>query len=77
MAQGFWVKTKSDINFQTVAKFFVKVSPSTWQSVSDAWVKVKQTGTDAWRKFWASATNPDDPIEIITSYDSSDRLRIP
>jgi hypothetical protein len=76
MPQGFWVKTKGDINFQTVTRFFVKVSPSTWQTVSDAWVKVKQTGTDAWRKFWTSATNPDSPIEIITSYDSSDRLRI-
>jgi len=74
MAKGFWVKTSQTGNFKTITGFFVKVSPSTWQSVNDAWVKVKQTGSDAFQSFWQSATNPDTPIEILTSYTSPGEL---
>jgi hypothetical protein len=74
MAKGFWVKTSQTGNFKTITGFFVKVSPSTWQSVNDAWVKVKQTGSNAFQSFWQSATNPDTPIEILTSYTSPGEL---
>jgi len=76
MAKGFWVKEdRFDPNsWRGISGFFVKISPSTWQSVNDAWVKVKQTGTDAWQRFWASATNPDTPIEILTSYTTTSEL---
>ena len=76
MAKGFWVKEdRYDPNsWRGVGGFFVKVSPSTWQTINDAWIKVKQTGTDAWQRFWASATNPDTPIEILTSYTSPGEL---
>jgi len=76
MAKGFWVKEdRYDPNsWRGVGGFFVKVSPSTWQTVNDAWIKVKQTGTDAWQRFWSSATNPDSPIEILTSYTSPGEL---
>ena len=77
MAKGFWVKAGPNINFKTITGFFVKVSPSTWQSVNDAWVKVKQTGTDAFQKFWESATNPVTPIEILTSFTTTtEQLRL-
>ena len=77
MAKGFWVKAGPSINFKTITGFFVKVSPSTWQSVNDAWVKVKQTGTDAFQKFWESATNPVTPIEILTSFTTTtEQLRL-
>jgi hypothetical protein len=74
MAKGFWVKTSQTGNFKTITGFFVKVSPSTWQSVNDAWVKVKQTGSDAFQSFWQSATNPDSPIEILTSFTTTSEL---
>jgi len=74
MAKGFWVKTSQTGNFKTITGFFVKVSPSTWQSVNDAWVKVKQTGSDAFKSFWQSATNPDSPIEILTSFTTTSEL---
>ena len=74
MAKGFWVKAGPNINFKTITGFFVKVSPSTWQSVNDAWVKVKQTGTGTWQRFWASVTNPDSPIEILTSLTTTTEL---
>ena len=74
MAKGFWVKAGPNINFKTVTGLFVKVSPSTWQSVNDAWVKVKQTGTGTWQKFWESATNPVTPIEILTSFTTTTEL---
>ena len=77
MAKGFWVKTSQTGNFKTITGFFVKVSPSTWQSINDAWVKVKQTGTDAFQKFWESATNPVTPIEILTSFTTTtEQLRL-
>jgi len=76
MAKGFWVKEDryDPDSWRGVGGFFVKVSPSTWQTINDAWIKVKQTGTDAWQRFWASATNPDTPIEILTSYTSPGEL---
>lgn len=74
MAKGFWVKTSQTGNFKKVTGLFVKVSPSTWQSINDAWVKVKQTGTGTWQKWWESATNPDTPIEILTSYTTTTEL---
>ena len=77
MAKGFWVKTSQTGNFKTITGFFLKVSPSTWQSINDAWVKVKQTGTDAFQKFWESATNPVTPIEILTSFTTTtEQLRL-
>lgn len=77
MAKGFWVKASPTGNFKTITGFFVKVSPSTWQSVNDAWVKVKQTGTDAFQRFWESPTNPVTPIEILTSFTTTtEQLRL-
>ena len=74
MAKGFWVKTSQTGNFKTITGFFVKVSPSTWQTVNDAWVKVKQTGSNTFQSFWQSATNPDSPIEILTSFTTTSEL---
>ena len=79
MAKGFWVKEDQiDPNsWRGVNGFFVKVSPSTWQTINDAWIKVKQTGTDAWQRFWTSVTNPDTPIEILTSFTTTtEQLRL-
>jgi len=77
MAKGLWVKTSQSGRFKTVTGLFVKVSPSTWQSVNDAWVKVKATGTNAFQKFWESATNPVTPIEILTDFTTTtEQLRL-
>ena len=77
MAKGLWVKTSQSGRFKTVTGLFVKVSPSTWQTVNDAWVKVKATGTNAFQKFWESATNPVTPIEILTSFTTTtEQLRL-
>jgi len=74
MAKGFWVKNSPTSSWKTVKNLYVKISPSTWVSVNDAWVKIKQTGTGTWQRFWASATNPDTPIEILTSFTSPGQL---
>jgi hypothetical protein len=74
MAKGFWVKNSPTSSWKTVKNLYVKISPSTWVSVNDAWVKIKQTGTGTWQRFWASATNPDTPIEILTDFTSPGQL---
>jgi hypothetical protein len=74
MAKGFWLKNHPDLSWKTVTALYVKISPSSWQSVNDAWVKIKQTGTGAWQRFWSSATNPDSPIEILTSFTTTTEL---
>jgi hypothetical protein len=73
MAQKLYLKTGPSSTWSEAKNLFVKVSTATWSSVTDAWVKVSPY---TWMKFLASATNPDTPLEIITSYDSSERLRI-
>jgi uncharacterized repeat protein (TIGR02543 family) len=73
MVQKFYLKTEPSSAWSEVKSFFVKVSSSTWTAVTDAWVKVSPT---LWAKFWTSATNPDTPIEILTSYDTNGALRL-
>ena len=73
MVQKFYLKTEPTAAWSEVKSFFVKVSSSTWTAVTDAWVKVSPT---SWAKFWTSATNPDTPIEILTSYDTNGALRL-
>jgi uncharacterized repeat protein (TIGR02543 family) len=77
MAKGFWVKTSAGSIWKVATGLYVKVSPSTWQTINDAWVKVKQSGTDSWQRFWESATNPVTPIEILTSFTTTtEQLRL-
>lgn len=73
MVQKFYLKTEPTAAWSEVKSFFVKVSSITWTAVTDAWVKVSPT---SWAKFWTSATNPDTPIEILTSYDTNGALRL-
>lgn len=74
MPKGFYVKVSPYENFRAITNFFVKVTPSSWTSVSDAWVKVSPYSS--WVPFFSAATEPASPIEILTTFNSSEELRL-
>ncbi len=74
MPKGLWVKVDANQTYKTVTGFWVKVSPNSWVSVSDAWVKVAPN--QPYEVFYTAGTAPDSSLEIINTYDSSDRLRL-
>lgn len=73
MPKGFYVKVSPTQNFRAVTNFFVKVTPSSWSSVVDGWVKVSPS---SWVPFYSAATEPADPIEILTTFNSSEEIRL-
>jgi hypothetical protein len=75
MPRGFFAKVDQydPSSWKQIQNFFVKKTQTTWTTINDAWVKVTPT---TWKKFWTSATNPDTPIEILTSYSASELLRL-
>ena len=74
MPQGFWVKAASNQAYKPITGFWVKVSPTSWVSVSDAWVKVD--ANQSFQPFYSAGTSPVAPLEILNTTDSSDRLRL-
>ncbi len=73
MPRGFYVKVSPSQSFRAITNFFVKVSQSSWVSVSDAWVKVSPS---LWQPFYSAGTEPASPIEILTTFNSSDEIRL-
>ena len=75
MPSGFFAKVDryDPSSWKAITNFFVKKTSTTWTTINDAWVKVSPT---TWKKFWTSATNPDSPIEILTSFTSGELLRL-
>lgn len=86
MAKGFWVKVKPQADFygtatwKAVSNIWVKTTATSWQSVSDMWVKVKPQGdfygTATWKALYSAGTAPDTPIQLLTSYNSTELLRL-
>ena len=86
MPKGFWVKVKPQADFygtatwKQVSNIWVKTTTTAWQSVSDMWVKVKPAsdayGTATWKAMYSAGTAPDTPIQILTSYTSTELLRV-
>lgn len=86
MAKGFWVKVKPQADFygtatwKAVSNIWVKTTSTSWQSVSDMWVKVKPSsdvyGTATWKTLYSAGTAPDTPIQLLTSYNSTELLRL-
>lgn len=73
MPKGFYVKVSPSENFRAITNFFVKVTPSSWSSVVDGWVKVSPS---SWVPFYSAATEPANPIEILTTFNSSEEIRL-
>ena len=73
MPKGFYVKVSPYENFRAITNFFVKVTQSSWVSVSDAWVKVSPS---SWQSFYSAGTEPANPIEILTTFNSSEEIRL-
>ncbi len=73
MPRGFYVKVSPSQSFRAITNFFVKVSQSSWVSVSDAWVKVSPS---LWQPFYSAGTEPASPIELLTTFNSSDEIRL-
>jgi hypothetical protein len=74
MPKGLWVKDNASQSYKTVTGLWVKISPNSWVSVADAWVKV--AADQPYQVFYTAGTAPDSALEIINTYDSSDRLRL-
>jgi hypothetical protein len=74
MPKGLWVKVDPYQSYRTATGFWVKITPNSWVSVADAWVKVAPD--QPYQVFYTAGTAPDSALEIIDTFDSSDRLRL-
>ena len=67
MARGLYVKTDGSSAWSQVKQLFIKTGTA-WETVKDAWVKVKTTDPGSWVKFFTAGTRPSSDVEILQEW---------